>query len=84
MIYSPTFFPVPLVFHPAALAVDLGEGQMLNISSKRAVWSDKEVSVEGNILSLVTKTLNNEFSAEPDVSSVPYFGSSLRLSESSG
>lgn len=84
MIYSPTFSPVPLVFYPAALAVDLGEGQMLNFSSYRAVWSDQEVSVESNILSLVAKTLNNEFSAEPEVSSVPFFGLNLRLSEASG
>lgn len=83
MIYSPTFSPVPLLFYPAALAVSLGERQMLNFSC-RAVWSDQEVSVEGNILSLVAKTLNNEFSAEPEVSSVPYFGPSLRLSEASG
>lgn len=58
MIYSPTFSPVPLLFYPAALAVSLGEAQMLHFSS-RAVWSDQEVSVEGNILSLVAKTLNN-------------------------
>lgn len=80
MIYSPTFSPVPLLFYPAALAVSLGEGQMLNFSC-RTVWSDQEVSVEGTILSLVAKTLNNEFSAEPEVSSVLYFGPSLRLSE---
>lgn len=84
MIYSPTFSPVPLVFYLAVLAVDLGAGQMLNFSSYRGVWSDQEVSVESNILSLVAKTLNNEFSAEPEVSSVPFFGLNLRLSEASG
>lgn len=81
MIYSPTFPPVPLLFYPAALAVDLGEGQMLNFSYG-AVWSD-QVSAGSTILSLEANSLNNEFSAEPEVSSVPYFGPSLSSESSS-
>lgn len=82
MIYSPTstFPPLPFLFYPA-WTVDLGEGQMLILFCYRAVWSDQEVSVQGNTLSVVTKILKNGFSAEFEVSSVAYFALNLRFSE---